>query len=212
MKKNTLFRAAFLAICTTAFLSCKEEQKQEKQETHEMHGSNETADASEYAEMVNDGTIKTDTMKGSPERYSMVLLDKTHLHIAYFSPGVKERVIWGGLVPYGKVWVSGAHHATTLEINHAVKIQDKVVPPGKYAFFTIPGKEKWIVILNKNADQHLTDEYEEKLDVARFEVIPQSVEQSVPRLTYKVATTGQTEGTVTLEWEKLKIALPFSQE
>lgn len=207
MNKRTSFKIGILALCTIGLACCKNESNDTG------HGSHDHAPVGgkKYAEMVNEGKIQKDTMKSSPERYSMVLLKKTHVHLAYFSPGVKDRVIWGGLVPYGKVWVSGAHQATTLEINHGIKIQDKILEPGKYALFTIPQKDKWTIILNKNADQHLTDEYDEKLDALRFEVTPQRNERPVPRLTYTVETTSDTTGTITLEWEKIKITFPFSE-
>jgi hypothetical protein len=102
----------------------------------------------------------------------MATIGGTTVHIEYSSPGVKERIVWGGLVAYDKVWVTGAHKATSVHFSKGVEINGRKIPAGKYAFFTIPGKEKWIVILNTRFDQHLADEYNEKEDVLRLEVSP----------------------------------------
>ena len=68
-------------------------------------------------------------------------IGNTDIKINYHSPAVRGRVIWGGLVPYGAVWVTGAHSATTLEVGKAFKVGKTIIPAGKYALFTIPGKE-----------------------------------------------------------------------
>jgi len=67
-----------------------------------------------YADSVNAGLILEDTLKGSPERTVMANMGKTHIHITYHSPGIRGREIWDKLVPYNKVWVTGAHMATTI--------------------------------------------------------------------------------------------------
>ncbi|MBC8923868.1 DUF2911 domain-containing protein, partial [Escherichia coli] len=77
----------------------------------------------------------------------------------YHSPGVRKRIIWGGLVPYDEVWVTGAHDATTVEMPKAFVVNGKTIPAGKYAIFTIPGKNAWTVIINKQWQQHLATEY-----------------------------------------------------
>lgn len=128
-----------------------------------------------YADSVNTGIITADTLKGSVHRITMANIGAVHVHIDYSSPGVKGRIIWGGLVPYDQVWVAGAHKATSVDFSGDVVIGDKPVAKGKYAIFAIPGKENWTIILNKKWDQHLTDEYSDKEDVLRLQVKPQQV-------------------------------------
>ncbi|MGA2898767.1 MAG: DUF2911 domain-containing protein [Candidatus Acidiferrales bacterium] len=69
--------------------------------------------------------------------------------VAYSSPRAKGRKIYGGLVPYGKVWRAGANEATTIAIDTDVMIGGKAVPAGTYTIFTIPNEDKWTLILNK---------------------------------------------------------------
>ena len=69
--------------------------------------------------------------------------------INYSSPGVKGRVIWGGLVPFDKVWRAGANEATTFETSKDIKVEGKNLPAGKYGFFAIPGQTEWTIIFNK---------------------------------------------------------------
>ena len=73
--------------------------------------------------------------------------------IAYGSPSVKGRKVWGDLVPYGKVWRTGANDATTIEFSSDVKIEGQALAKGKYALFTIPEETGWTIIFNKNSKQ-----------------------------------------------------------
>src|SRR5215831_4417267 len=98
-----------------------------------------------------------DTTKKSIPKEVHTEIDDAHIMIFYTAPAVRGRVIWGGLVPFDEVWVTGAHKATTLEFTSSIEINKTVIPPGKYAIFTIPRKEKWTFILNKKWDQHLAD-------------------------------------------------------
>src|SRR4029077_5149846 len=77
----------------------------------------------------------------------------TKVNIEYHSPGVKGRTIWGNLVPYDSVWRTGANEATTIDFSTNVIIGGTKVKAGKYALFTIPGKDTWTIIINSEADQ-----------------------------------------------------------
>ena len=82
-----------------------------------------------------------------PETASGTVAGAT-ITINYSSPSVKGRKIWGGLVPYDKVWRAGANEATTFETNKSIKIEGKELPAGKYSLFATPGENEWTVILN----------------------------------------------------------------
>jgi hypothetical protein len=132
-----------------------------------------------------------------------------HVHLTYSSPGVKGRVIWGGLVASTTVWSAGAHMATSINFSQAVRVGGVLVPAGTYGFFAIAGKTEWVLILNKNANQHLADDYDAALDVVRVKATPEAVE-FVPRLTYKVLAISPLRGSVQLSWEKLMVTLPIA--
>ena len=129
--------------------------------------------------------------------------------INYHSPGVRKRIIWGGLVPFDEVWVTGAHDATAITFDKDVRISNQVVKAGKYAFFTIPGEAEWTVILNKNYNQHLASQYDEKDDVVRIKVKPQAAPH-LERLQYFIEPGKGKEGTIAVGWEKVRIAVPVS--
>lgn len=162
-----------------------------------------------YADSINAGIIPKDTLKGSPVRTAMANIGNNHVHIRYGSPGVRGRIIWGGLVAYDEVWATGAHDATSVEFSKDVVIGGVNIPSGKYGFFSIPGKDTWALILNKNWDQHLADEYAPQDDVIRVTIKPETNETTTQRLTYTIRNISDTEGEIVMEWEHMRIVLPF---
>jgi len=219
--KNNGPDAALLNKCQTHFMklqwlipllsllmiSCGDnKEKAQRSNPHTAHMS--SGENSSYCDSVNNGLIQQDTMKSSPHRTAMATINGTHVHLEYGSPGVKDRVIWGGLVAYDKVWVTGAHEATTVQFSKPVVIGGKTIPRGIYALFTIPGKEKWTVIINSRYEQHLADEYDEKEDLVKVIVEPQQ-SALTQRLTYTVSAAGEGTGEIVMQWEKLRITLPF---
>ena len=157
----------------------------------------------------NHNVVASDSTKKSIPAEVHAQIGKAHVMMHYYSPAVRNRTIWGGLVTYGEVWVTGAHRATNLETDKALVFGDKVLEPGKYALFTIPGKKSWQVIINKKWDQHLADEYDAKDDVLRLTIKPKK-DKHFERLTYAITEVNQKKGILTMNWEKLKIEIPFA--
>ena len=145
----------------------------------------------------------------SPHATAMTMIGDAHIHIDYSSPGVRDRSIFGGLLSYDMVWQAGAHNATWLETNQDLIIDGKTLSAGKYGFFTIPSKEEWTIIFNTNWDQHGKDEYDEKEDVLRFKVKSILSETTTEHLEYKVIKKSDTEGSISLAWEKVLIDFNF---
>ena len=145
----------------------------------------------------------------SPHTSAMAMVGAAHIHIDYSSPGVRKRVIFGGLLAYDEVWQAGAHQATWIETNKDLLIDGKNLPAGKYGFFTIPSVDEWTIIFNKNWDQHGKDKYEEQDDVLRFKVQPVSLETVQEHLEYQVIKTDEQSGIISLAWEKTKVEVPF---
>jgi hypothetical protein len=160
-------------------------------------------DTSESAQM------PADTIKKSIPKEEHAQVGNAHVMIKYTAPAVRGRAIWGGLVPYGEVWVTGAHSATSIEIDKNFTVADKEISAGKYAMFTIPGQDRWVIILNKNWEQHLTDEYDQGDDLVRVEVTPQQLSDIQERLKYTVITESDTGGSIDIMWEKIKVSMPF---
>jgi hypothetical protein len=150
-----------------------------------------------------------DTTKKSIKSMAVGLLGNDSVKISYHSPGVRKRIIWGGLVPFEDVWVTGAHDATNITINKPFIINGKELPAGKYAFFTIPGQEQWTVILNKHWNQHLTNEYDAKDDIIHFRVKPKEVSHT-ERLQYFIEPIDAKQSRIAVAWEKVRIEFPIS--
>ena len=145
----------------------------------------------------------------SPKAAVIQTVGFTDVRIDYSRPGVKGREIWGGLVPYGKVWRAGANEATKITFSTDVKVNGKTLKAGSYGFFTIPTKDKWTIIFNKVADQWGAFEYNEAEDVLRIDVTPEKGNMQ-EWLAYTITKTSDNTAVVRLEWEKLKV--PFTIE
>lgn len=127
--------------------------------------------------------------------------------IEYHRPAVKGRVIWGGLVPYGEVWRTGANEATTLRFSDPVKVAGHDVPAGTYAFFAIPTAESWTLILNKQDKQWGAFSYDVARDLLRFDVKPTAVAHT-EWLKYSIEPSSEHSAMVRLTWEKLAVEFP----
>jgi DUF2911 family protein len=145
----------------------------------------------------------------SPKATVVQTVGLTDVTIVYSRPGVKGRTIWGDLVPYDKVWRTGANEATTIQFSQDVKVNGKPLPAGTYSLHTIPTKSAWTVIFNKKADQWGSYDYDEKDDALRVQVQPtpgamqEYMAFSFPEVTADAAT-------IELAWEKLRV--PFKVE
>ncbi|MCH7826673.1 MAG: DUF2911 domain-containing protein [Bacteroidetes bacterium] len=158
---------------------------------------------------------KKPKVRVSPKAEVSQTIGLTEVSISYSRPGVKEREIWGGLVPYNKVWRTGANEATKITFSTDVKINGKELKKGVYAFFAIPTKKEWTLIFNNVADQWGAFTYNEAKDALRIETKPVSGNFS-EWLYYSftdmdVKKRGNpNSGVVSLNWGKLKV--PFTVE
>jgi hypothetical protein len=150
-----------------------------------------------------------DLPRPSPFAKVVQTVGLTDITVDYSSPGVKGRKIWGGVVPYDKMWRAGANQATKITFSRDVTFAGKPVPAGTYAFFVIPTKGAWTVILNKRADQSGTGaNYNQAEDQVRVQVTPKSAPMR-ERLAYLVADFTDDKAELELEWDKLRLAIPI---
>lgn len=120
--------------------------------------------------------------------------------INYGSPAVKGRKIWGDLVPYGKVWRTGANEATRFTTDKAIMVEGKSLPAGTYGFFAIPGEKEWTIIFNKTANQWGAYDYKDKDDALRVTVKPKAVSPTAEHLKYTIQANG-----ISLIWQNLEV-------
>ena len=125
----------------------------------------------------------------------------TTITIDYSQPSVKGREIWGGLVPYGKVWRTGANEATTFETSADIKVEGESLKAGKYALFTIPEADEWTFLFNSVPDQWGSFNYDDSKDVLKIKVKPKMVNQFTEKMTFAISE----DGLVNLSWEKLVV-------
>ena len=184
----------FLALL---FVGCKNLNNNEKKEI---------PNAQEIIQQVK--SVKKKVL--SPHASAMTMIGDAHIHMDYSSPGVRNRIIFGGLLSYDAVWQAGAHNATWLETNKDLVIAGKTLTAGKYGFFIIPSKDEWTVIFNTNWEQHGKDEYDTKDDVLRFKIKPMISETITEHLEYKVKKVNNNEGLIYFAWEKVSISFNFT--
>lgn len=185
-------------LAFSAFLvACKGQKEKQGDSQEGMAADSTQAEAKEE---------KKEKPRKSPKRKAEGTLDGVKVTITYGSPQVRERTIWGELVPYGELWRTGANEATTIEFGQDVIIKEKTIPAGKYALFTIPQeKGEWTLILNENWDQWGTNDYEESKDVARLQVQAMTnMDKSMEAMTFVVQ-----EGVIFFVWDNKSWVLPI---
>jgi len=131
----------------------------------------------------------------------------TDIEVTYSRPGIKGRSIFGGLVPYGKLWRMGANQATKITLSTPVKLNGHAVPAGTYTLFSIPGKDEWTLIVNKELEHMGTTKYDEKTDLVRFTVKPHTLDHVVETLRIELEPVSDTAASLAISWEKTKLAL-----
>jgi len=153
---------------------------------------------------------QTGPPRPSPKASVSQTFGLTDVAIAYSSPGVKGRQVWGGVVPYDQVWRTGANEATSFEVSTDVQIEGKPLAAGKYALFTIPGEGKWTVIFNKTQQWGAFD-YKEADDALRVEATPRPAPPR-ERLTYFFEDTTDNGTTLVLAWEKVEVPVRIAAD
>lgn len=142
----------------------------------------------------------------SPLTSDSLNLQNGKIWIAYSSPAVRDREIWGVLDPYDKVWRIGANDATVFFTDFDLVIADSLhLPKGKYSMFAIPREGDWTIIFNKEWEQWGAYSYDQDLDQLRVDISPRKVEEMKERLTFRIESDK-----LNFHWEYLQFDIPFS--
>jgi len=131
--------------------------------------------------------------------------------LSYSRPSARGRKIFGDLLPYGQLWRTGANAATKLTFSDEVTVNGTKVPAGEYSLFTIPGKDEWTVMLNKNAKASAND-YKEAEDVARFKVKPAKTAAPYETFTIDFSDLTPNAANMNIKWENTKVALKLETD
>jgi hypothetical protein len=161
--------------------------------------SEETPTTQEQEAPAENATAEQNTTSSSEPTYTVVKdgipsprveltgqISGVDVSVIYGSPSVKDRDIWGALVPYGKVWRTGANEATIIKLGGDVVVEGQSLPAGKYAIFTLNEEDKSTVIFNKEYEQWGAYDYDEAKDAIRVEVAPKELEESVEKMDFVI--------------------------
>jgi hypothetical protein len=124
----------------------------------------------------------------------------TDIEIVYSRPSAKGRPIYGGLVPYGEVWRTGANARTTISFSTPVKLNDTEIPAGKYSIFTIPGENEWTVIINKDTTSPY-NAYNASNDVARITARTVNLSEKIETFSIMINSIKDDSARIDLIWE-----------
>ena len=174
-------------------------------------GTDEPSVESEETEITEE-TNEEPEPPSSPREQAEGQVGDISIKIDYGSPSVRNRVIWGGLEEYGKIWRAGANETTNIAFTSDVMIGGTAVAAGKYGFFIMPNENSdWTVILNTaySRDEHGiwgAMGYSEDNDVARVNVTPEWSEDIQERLNYSVS-----DNAINFAWEKVRLSIPVNK-
>ncbi len=155
--------------------------------------------------------VRLTPLRVSPAATLTQDLGLSQIKLSFARPAVKGRKIWGGLVPYGQVWRTGANAATNVTFSHDCKVAGKDVAAGTYALFAIPTEQAWTLILSKQAKIWGAYDYKADQDALRFEAQPEATPHQ-EYLDYRIQVTDLDHARIELAWEKLKVAFPVAFE
>lgn len=155
--------------------------------------------------------VAQDAVKPRPSPLAVVSsrYKDTYIKITYSQPHKRGRTIFGGLVPYGQVWRTGANEATEMTITRDIKINGTDLKAGTYSLFTIPGKESWTIILNSELGLWGSYNYNVKMDVFRFDVPVTPVTEFVYEAFTILIDPRTAHADLILAWDRTKVLIPI---
>ena len=147
----------------------------------------------------------------SPPGTAEVTLKGKTITIDYSRPSMRGRKIMGALVPYGKVWRTGANEATTLTTPIDLSIGGTKVTAGKYTIWTLPSADTWKLIINKQTGQWGT-QYDASQDLARVDMQKKAIRTPVEQFTISFAKAGDDKADLVMNWENTSVSVPVTAE
>lgn len=133
------------------------------------------------------------------------------IELNYSRPGMKGRKIFGDLVPYGKVWRTGANSATRIKFSDDVTIGGQQLKAGEYAIYTVPNEGSWDIIINKGSENWGTD-YKQEDDIMRVKATSVKLDQPVETFTMQFANVKPTSTDLQILWDKTMVSVPITTD
>lgn len=144
----------------------------------------------------------------SPLAMARMRYKDTYVKITYGQPHQRGRVVFGGLVPYGEVWRTGANEATEITLTGNILVNGLLLPAGTYSIFTIPDRIKWTIIFNRELNLWGSYNYNPKLDVLRFEAPVQEIPEAVGAFTISLDQNND-RAEMSFQWEHVSVTVPI---
>ncbi|HOA39653.1 MAG TPA: DUF2911 domain-containing protein, partial [Flavihumibacter sp.] len=134
------------------------------------------------------------------------------VEVNYSRPSMKGRNIFGDLVPFGKVWRTGANAATTISFGEDVMVGGKPVPAGKYGLLTIPGESEWTVIISKQLDVTSPSAYKQDMDLVRIQVKPQNMPIAIESFMIAFDNIKANSMEMDILWDRTVVVVPITAD
>lgn len=133
--------------------------------------------------------------------------------VCYGRPSVRERQIFGALIPYDTLWRTGANEPTTIHLPFAAEIAGLAVAPGSYTIYSVPGRETWSIIVNRSTSQWgLESDYTPEVraqEIGRAPVPSRRTPAFVETFTISAQPTGTSSAELLIDWENTRVAVPI---
>ena len=134
----------------------------------------------------------------------------TDVEVDYSRPNKNDREIFGGLVPYGKLWRTGANAVTRIKFSKPVTLGGKEIPAGEYALFTIPTADEWTIIVSKDAKVQSAADYKQENDAARITAKPEAIPNMVETFTIGLGDVRGASATLNFFWDKTRVPVKLT--
>jgi hypothetical protein len=131
------------------------------------------------------------------------------IELIYSRPSMKGRKVFGDLVPFNKLWRTGANAATRITFSEPIEIGGKKIDTGSYVLYTIPGIDNWEIILNKGLDNWGIDGYKETQDIVRFKIEPMKMKKKLETLTIEFSDVKPETCSMDIKWERTSVSIPL---
>ena len=156
------------------------------------------------------GFAQVRTPQASPEAHITQTVGLTDVKVDYSRPSAKGRSVYGELVPFGKMWRTGANGNTVVTFSQDVVIAGKTLPRGSYALFTLPKADSWDIIFYSDTNNWgLPEKYDDKKEALRATVKPEFLSRNVETFTIGINNLDNDYGFIEIAWEKTMVALKF---
>jgi len=147
----------------------------------------------------------------SPRDSTHIVIDGLRIEVNYGRPSMRGRKIFGGLVPWNRVWRTGANAATGFATSTDLRVGGAEVAAGNYTLYTIPAEDGWTLIISRETGQWGTV-YHPKMDLTRIPMRLQSLEQPVEQFTISLSASDESTAVLSLEWERTRAWVPIELE